>query len=196
MANAGLEYSSPDASCANYAQEQSLKLTALVSPYGYHKLQAEQICEEFNRFWGIKTVSLRVFSAYGEGLRKQLFWDLYQKFTKESDIELWGTGEESRDFIYVSDIAQIVELAMQNSSFNAQVVNVANGERVKISEAVDTFHKLLGTTKSYSFNNKGTAGYPISWEADISLIKSWGYKKNVYLERGLEQYIKWARQNG
>jgi len=169
---------------------------APVSPYGYHKLQAEQICEEFNRFWGIKTVSLRVFSAYGDGLKKQLFWDLYQKFTKESAIELWGTGEESRDFIHINDIAQIVELAMQHSPFKAQVVNAANGERTKISEAVNTFHKLLGTTKNYSFNNKGTAGYPINWEADISLIKSWGYKKNVYLEQGLEQYIKWARQNG
>jgi len=169
---------------------------APVSPYGYHKLQSEQICEEFNRFFGIKTVSLRVFSAYGEGLRKQLFWDLYQKFTKESAIELWGTGEESRDFIHINDIAQIVELAMQRSSFNAQVVNVANGEQVKISEAVDTFHKLLGTNKSYSFNNKSTVGYPINWEADISLIKNWRYKKNVYLEHGLEQYIKWVKQNG
>jgi dTDP-glucose 4,6-dehydratase/UDP-glucose 4-epimerase len=168
---------------------------APVSPYGYHKLQSEQICEEFNRFWGIKTVSLRIFSAYGEGLKKQLFWDLYQKFTKEPNIELWGTGEESRDFIYIGDIARIVELAMQHSSFNAQVVNVANGEQVKISEAVNKFCKLLRTTKNYSFNNKGTAGYPISWEADISLIKSWGYKKGVYLEHGLEQYIKWVKQN-
>jgi dTDP-glucose 4,6-dehydratase/UDP-glucose 4-epimerase len=169
---------------------------APVSPYGYHKLLSEQICEEFYRFWGIKTVSLRVFSAYGEGLKKQLFWDLFQKFTKESSVELWGTGEESRDFIYISDIAQIVELAMQKSSFNAQVINVANGEQVKISEAVNMFRKILGIGKNYSFSNKGATGYPVNWEADISLIKSWGYKKQIDIEYGIRRYVEWIKKYG
>jgi dTDP-glucose 4,6-dehydratase/UDP-glucose 4-epimerase len=169
---------------------------APISPYGYHKLYSEQICEEFNRFWGIKTVSLRIFSAYGNGLRKQLFWDLFQKFTKEPFIELWGTGEESRDFIHIDDIAQIVELAMQNSTFNAQVVNVANGEQVKISYVAKIFYELLKIDKPYKFINNAVNGYPINWEADISLIKNWGYKKNTSLEQNLKQYIEWVKENG
>ena len=50
-----------------------------VSPYGFHKSMAENICEEYSRFWNIQTCSLRIFSAYGPRLKKQLFWDLFHK---------------------------------------------------------------------------------------------------------------------
>ena len=53
-----------------------------LSPYGFHKLQAEQICKEFYDFYNIRTCSLRIFSVYGPGLKKQLFWDLYNKAKK------------------------------------------------------------------------------------------------------------------
>ncbi|MBL4663625.1 MAG: SDR family oxidoreductase, partial [Flavobacteriaceae bacterium] len=50
-----------------------------ISPYGNHKKMAEEICTEFFENFEIQTCSLRVFSAYGPGLQKQLFWDLYKK---------------------------------------------------------------------------------------------------------------------
>ena len=75
-----------------------------VSPYGFHKVMAEMICEEYSRFWGVKTCCLRIFSAYGPRLKKQLFWDLYHKIKDQEEPTLWGTGRESRDFIYISDI--------------------------------------------------------------------------------------------
>jgi UDP-glucose 4-epimerase len=72
-----------------------------ISPYGYHKLQSENICEEFNRFYNIQTCSVRIFSAYGNGLKKQLFWDISQKLSKNNEVVLFGTGMESRDFIHI-----------------------------------------------------------------------------------------------
>jgi len=72
---------------------------APVSPYGFHKMISEQICAEFWKLYKIRTCSLRVFSAYGPGLRKQIFWDLYQKTNSSSTIEIFGTGKKSRDFI-------------------------------------------------------------------------------------------------
>ena len=75
-----------------------------LSPYGIHKLQAEQIGKEFHDFYGMATCSLRIFSAYGNGLKKQLFWDLYQKILNSDSIELYGTGNYStltlRDLIF------------------------------------------------------------------------------------------------
>ena len=52
--------------------------TKPLSPYGFHKLISEQICAEFYHLNKIKTCSMRVFSSYGEGLHKQLFWDIFQ----------------------------------------------------------------------------------------------------------------------
>ena len=52
---------------------------APISPYGWHKRQSEVLCSEHAELYGLRTCSMRVFSAYGPGLKKQLFWDLFQK---------------------------------------------------------------------------------------------------------------------
>ncbi len=186
-------------SAAVYGNPESLpirenQVVKPVSPYGYHKVMAEMICEEYSRFWNIQTCCLRIFSAYGPGLKKQLFWDLYHKIVNDDCPTLWGTGRESRDFIYISDIVKVIELAIHHSLFNGEVVNVANGRQIKISEVAETVRKVSGTEKTIKFNGTERKGDPINWEADISIIKSWGYEPNVTLEKGIEHYIKWVRE--
>lgn len=165
-----------------------------VSPYGYHKVMAENICEEYSRFWNIQTCCLRIFSAYGPRLKKQLFWDLYQKIVNDDTPTLWGTGRESRDFIYISDIVRIIELAISHSKFNGEVVNVANGRQIEIAEVAETVRKVSGTKKTIIFNGAERKGDPINWEADISIIKSWGYKSSVELETGINCYLQWIKE--
>ena len=165
-----------------------------VSPYGYHKVMAENICEEYSRFWNIQTCCLRIFSAYGPRLKKQLFWDLYQKIVNDDTPTLWGTGRESRDFIYISDIVRIIDLAISHSRFNGEVVNVANGRQIEIVEVAETVRKVSGTKKTIIFNGAERKGDPINWEADISIIKSWGYKPSVELETGINYYLQWIKE--
>ena len=165
-----------------------------VSPYGYHKVMAENICEEYSRFWNIQTCCLRIFSAYGPRLKKQLFWDLYQKIVNDDTPTLWGTGRESRDFIYISDIVRIIDLAISHSKFNGEVVNVANGKQIEIAEVAETVRKVSGTKKIIIFNGAERKGDPINWEADISIIKSWGYKSSVELETGINCYLQWIKE--
>lgn len=165
-----------------------------VSPYGYHKVMAEMICGEYSRFWNVKTCCLRIFSAYGPGLKKQLFWDLYHKIRDDESPMLWGTGRESRDFIYISDIVRIIDLAISHSKFDGEVVNVANGKQIEIAEVAETVRKVSGTDKIIKFNGAERKGDPINWEADISVIKGWGYVPLVELETGIKAYIKWVRE--
>lgn len=165
-----------------------------VSPYGFHKVMAENICKEYSRFWGVKTCCLRIFSAYGPGLRKQIFWDMYHKFITQDNIELWGTGRESRDFVYISDIIKIIELAIYKSSFDGQSVNVANGEQITIAHVAMAFVKELNSLKKISFNNSVRKGDPLNWQADIKIIQSWGYNKSISLEQGIKKYISWIEK--
>ena len=165
-----------------------------VSPYGFHKLMAENICEEYSRFWNIQTCCLRIFSAYGPRLKKQLFWDLYHKIVNDDNPTLWGTGHESRDFIYISDIVRIIELAIAHSGFRGEVVNVANGRQIEIKEVAETVRKVCGTSKIVCFNGAERKGDPINWEADISVIKSWGYEPMVELETGINYFVQWVRE--
>lgn len=186
-------------SAAVYGNPDSLPIkeiakTSPVSPYGYHKTMTEMICKEYNRFWNIKTCCLRIFSAYGPRLKKQLFWDMYNKFTTQESINLWGTGRETRDFIYISDLINIVNLAIKHSTFNGETVNVANGKQISISDVASTFTTALKTQKKIVFNNVVRPGDPLYWEADISTIKSWGYKQKINLEQGVNNYISWLKE--
>lgn len=186
-------------SAAVYGNPKSLPITenmqvSPVSPYGYHKVMAERICEEYSRFWNVKTCCLRIFSAYGAGLRKQIMWDLYNKFVTKDVVELWGTGNETRDFIHVKDIITAMELVIKNCEFKGDVVNVANGEQVKISTIANTFKMVLNSHKEIRFNNVTRLGDPLNWEANIDIMKSFGYKKTIELKDGIKNYIAWAEK--
>jgi dTDP-glucose 4,6-dehydratase/UDP-glucose 4-epimerase len=187
-------------SAAVYGNPEALPITpsqrvAPVSPYGYHKVFAESICEEYSRFWGVKTCCVRIFSAYGPRLKKQLFWDMYNKFCENEVIELWGTGKESRDFIYISDLIRAVDMVIRNCDFTGNKVNLANGSQITIREVADTFVKVLNTDKEIRFNGAERKGDPINWEADISDLKKWGYQQQVSLEEGIQEYIEWVKNN-
>lgn len=74
---------------------------------------------------------------------------MYHKFKEQDVIHLWGTGRESRDFIFIDDIIQAIDLTIKNSSFDAQVVNVANGKQLTIKEVSDAFVSVLQTDKRW-----------------------------------------------
>ena len=164
-----------------------------VSPYGFHKMMSEQICNEYAQFFNVHTCSLRIFSAYGEGLQKQLFWDLYQKTKLGKEIELWGTGKESRDFIYIKDLLQAIYLVAQNADFKGEIINIANGEEVFIEDCVKTFYNFFDKKIDYKFSGEGRKGDPNNWVADITILKEMGYQQKYSLKDGLNKYFQWAK---
>lgn len=165
-----------------------------LSPYGFHKLQAEQICEEFHKFFNLKTCSLRVFSVYGNGLQKQLFWDLNQKVLSGKPIDLFGTGDESRDFIHVYDLARAIELVAKSSEFNADVINIGNGKEVKIKDAVTTFFGFFEHKIKYEFSGTTREGDPLNWKANIKKLTSYGYVPTIDMKKGLKHYYEWLQE--
>lgn len=168
-----------------------------LSPYGFHKLQSEYLLTEYHTFFGLKTCSLRVFSAYGNGLRKQLFWDLFQKMTQNQNLEsitLFGTGNESRDFIHIQDLLLVIDTVMQKSAFEGECLNVAAGIEVKISEAVDFFKMFLNPKIKIIFTGNNKIGDPLNWHADISRLHSLGFSPQITLKEGIEAYIQWLKE--
>jgi dTDP-glucose 4,6-dehydratase/UDP-glucose 4-epimerase len=172
-------------------ESQSLKP---VSPYGLHKRQAEEICEMFSKTYGLKTCSGRIFSAYGPGLKKQLFWDVFQKTRNQNNISFFGTGNETRDFIYIDDLVFALDCIVCHDSFNGDVINIANGEEVRIEEAIKTLLNSMGWKGSICFSGEKRLGDPINWCADISLLKQLNYKRKFSFKEGIEKYIEWLQE--
>ena len=186
-------------SAAVYGSPKKLPVTedavsSPVSPYGWHKLFAEQICREYSDLFGVQSISLRIFSCYGPGLRKQLFWDVFRKSRQSARVRLFGTGEEARDFIYVDDIAQAIRIVIEGASFDGRVVNAAGGRMVTIREAVDAFLRHLGSEFYAEFTGEVRRGDPDRWAADISYLESRGFYPHYDIARGLERTAKWLKE--
>lgn len=165
-----------------------------ISPYGEHKLIAEMILSEFERYYKLDCISLRIFSAYGSGLKKQLFWDLHQKMSKNDvSIDLFGTGQETRDFINVYDLCSAIEIVAKSEN-QSQVINVANGEQLSIGQVASVFAEAMNWQGEINFLGTSKKGDPKYWEADISKLKALGYKQSISLQDGLESYCAWVRQ--
>lgn len=162
-----------------------------LSPYALHKVLCENVCMYFAHTYGMNIKIARIFSAYGEGLRKQIFWDMHTKITQTGKLELYGTGNESRDFIHINDLVQAIYLIADTSSRDI-IYNVANGQEITIRKTAEDFVKCNGmTNKIITFNGISKEGNPLNWCADISKLKKLGYVRKISLIQGIELYIKW-----
>lgn len=166
-----------------------------ISPYGYHKVLAENLCRQYAELYGIQSIVLRPFSVYGKGLRKQLIWDVHEKFFNSANIEsleFFGTGNETRDFIYIEDLCQIIGLLIHESSQLAsyEVFNICNQEEVKIKTIIELIAQKFGN-KSYHFSGISREGDPTNWKGDFTKIQQFGYSRSFSLEKGLDEYSNW-----
>jgi UDP-glucose 4-epimerase len=161
-----------------------------ISPYGFHKNISEEICKSYFTNFKIPISIVRPFSVYGNGQKKMLLWDLMNKIKETEIVELFGTGNESRDFIHIEDLCNAVELIIEKSNFNCDHYNIANGIGITISTIAKTVNSHF-RNKSIVFNMITREGDPITWCADITKIKMLGYEQNVDLDKGIQDYIRW-----
>ena len=184
-------------SAAVYGNPVALPVTeehdcAPLSPYGYHKRQGELLCEEFARLFTVPTTVVRIFSAYGPGLRRQVVWDICRQALTESALRLRGTGGESRDFIHAADVARALRAIVENAPCAGEIYNLASGIETTIAELADRILRQLGRGLPVHFDGAQTPGDPLHWRADISRVRSLGFQPRVMLERGLESFAAWC----
>jgi dTDP-glucose 4,6-dehydratase/UDP-glucose 4-epimerase len=165
-----------------------------LSPYGFHKILSENICNEFYKLYGVETLSLRVFSAFGPGLCKQLFWDIAIKSNESAVVKLFGTGEESRDFIYIDDLVLAVEKTILHAQFTGGAINVSGGKEITVRYAAETFLQHYKPAAELVFSGVKKTGDPKHWKADISKLNSLGFESHIPFEEGVIRYCDWLRQ--
>jgi len=165
-----------------------------VSPYGYHKWMSEIICKEYCNLYQLQIAVVRPFSVYGPGLKKQLIWDICEKLKAADIITLYGTGNESRDFLHVSDLCELLNKIILKSEFNTDIYNAASGIETTIREIADIFENKSGEKKRILFSGEFRVGDPINWLADISRINKLDFTPAVSLKIGIHNYMDWYLQ--
>lgn len=195
-------------SAAVYGNPKRLPITESdeihpISPYALHKSMCEDMCRYFVENHGFDIRIARIFSAYGPGLRKQIFWDMYQKYKQTGRLEMYGDGTESRDFIYIDDLKRALYLIAvtglgehMKTSSDEMILNVANGEEISIRQITESFADCMGVPHSaISFNAIKRAGDPHNWCADTTQLKQIGYERKTNIEDGIRRYCDWVSCN-
>jgi UDP-glucuronate 4-epimerase len=167
-----------------------------VSPYGVTKLAAEHLCSLYAHNYGLPTVSLRYFTVYGPGQRPDMAFTRFCRWVHAgSPIQLYGTGEQIRDFTYVDDVVE-ANLRVGDAD-TAQVpagavYNVAGGSSVSMNEVLE----LLGTISGKEVRVERSAAVP----GDVlrtggttdAIRRATGWDPKVGLREGLEEQYRWA----
>jgi UDP-glucose 4-epimerase len=162
---------------------------APVSAYGTHKLIIELLLKQKCQQLGLHGAIVRLFSVYGEGLRKQLLWDACQKLQR-GEHAFMGSGDEVRDFIHVNDAVETLLLAAKKASPDCPIVNGGTGQATTVRTLLEQLAECLGAPKP-SFNGRVNSDNPVHLCADSRLLESWGFVPRISLTKGVADYGKW-----
>ena len=166
---------------------------ACQSPYALSKLQAEESLKMYYSLYNLPTVCLRYFNAFGQGQNPNspyaaVIAKFIDCFIKKQPLTIFGDGLQTRDFIFVKDIARSNVFAALNLG-NAQIYNIATGRHYTLLELVDILSDLFKYKPEIIFKPKRAGDITESF-ADISKISALGFKTNYSLKEGLKEMLE------
>lgn len=165
-----------------------------LSPYAVSKLTGEKYCNVFSRIYGLETVCLRYFNVFGPRQDPTSQYSaVIPKFIKaiSQDIQpvIYGDGEQSRDFTYISNVIQANILAATSDCESGITVNCAVSGQITLNDLVKEMNTLMNKDIHPIYEGPRAGDIKHSY-ADISLAeKSIGYKPVVSFEEGLKRTI-------
>jgi UDP-glucose 4-epimerase len=166
-----------------------------VSPYGITKLAAERLCFLYHTNFGLPVTALRYFTVYGPRQRPDMaFHKFFKAILSDQAIPIYGDGQQTRDFTFVSDVLAANLAAATVPEAVGAIFNIGGGSRVVLSEVLDIMELVVG--KPISRNHIERAmGDARHTAADITKArKVLGYQPQVSLKEGLLQEWQWIEK--
>jgi len=165
-----------------------------VSPYGATKLAAEHLCYVYHKNFGLPIVILRYFTVYGPRQRPDMAFHRFIKaMLLDNEIVIYGDGEQTRDFTFISDVVEANLLAMDRG-VEGEIFNIGGGTRIRVRKVLSLLEDIMGKKAllRYVEPQKGDVRHT---GADISKAETLlGYCPKVGIEEGLEREVSWLKR--
>jgi UDP-glucose 4-epimerase len=160
------------------------------SPYAVSKLAAEYYVRTIGELWGIETVCLRIFNAYGPGQRlpasnPPVIPYFLRQAVRNGTLVVYGDGTQTRDYVYVDDVVSAMVAASTAPHLNGLVVNVGSGVETSLHSLAKLALDVTGSQANVVSNAKNSSGVSRLC-ADLTLAsQKLNYKPSIPLEEGL-----------
>lgn len=174
--------------------------TELDTPYAFSKFLGEQYVNFFNRYFGIKSVILRYFNSYGPeeypGKYRNVIPNFIYAAMRGEPLTINGTGNETRDFTYVSDVIEGTLKATQSEYSDCMTFNIGFGKETKIKMLTDKINEMVGNKAGVRFVERRKWDHINRRLAFIDKAKRiLKYAPKVGLDEGLINTIEWFKNN-
>src|SRR6266516_2431346 len=163
-----------------------------LSPYGVTKLAAEHLCKLYYENFKLPTVSLRYFTVYGPRQRPDMAFHCFCKaLIEHRPVYIYGDGEQSRDFTYISDVVEANILAATEKRAPGKVLNIAGGARASICQVIKLLQEISGLSVSIILENKHHGDVRHTCAATIRAEQILGYHPSISLREGLAKEFQY-----
>jgi len=165
------------------------------SPYAVSKISAEHYVRTIGKLWGMETVCLRIFNAYGPGQHlppshPPVVPHFLRQALRGGTLVVHGDGNQTRDYVYVDDVVSAMVAAATAPKVNGLVINVGSGTETSIRELVKKVGGAVGREVD-SLYNTNTSGGVSHMRADLSLaVQKLNYKPSIKFDDGLRLTLK------
>ena len=172
-----------------------------LSPYAVAKLTGEYYCRAFHNVYGLETLSLRYFNVFGPRQNPaSMYSGVISRFIDSiltgRSAAIFGDGEQSRDFTYISNVVNANIRAAQTTVGFGETMNVANGERITLNELFDVIKKITGKPDAVADYQEARKGDVKHSQADNKrAVECLDYENLVGLEDGLRKTIDWWKSS-
>jgi nucleoside-diphosphate-sugar epimerase len=169
-----------------------------LSPYAAQKLMGEYYATVFSRCFGLDTVSLRFFNVFGPRQDPTSVYSGVLSVFLTCLIEgrsptIFGDGEQSRDFTYVEDVADLLLKASEASGISGRVFNAGNGNRYTLNETWRLLQKIAKFDLAVNYG-PSRAGDVLHSQADVTAaVRELGHSPRFSFEEGLRLTLDWYR---
>ncbi|MEW6030719.1 MAG: NAD-dependent epimerase/dehydratase family protein [Chloroflexota bacterium] len=160
------------------------------SPYAVSKLAAEYYVRTIGGLWGIETVSLRIFNAYGPGQHlppshPPVVPHYLRQALRGGTLVAHGDGTQTRDYVYVDDAISAMVAAATAPNINGLVINVGSGKETSVQELIKLVLDVTGSKANVVYNAQ-TSGGVSRMRADLKLAQEkLRFQPSIKLEDGL-----------
>lgn len=199
-ASAGVKRFVYASSCAVYGEARELPIRedtepGPISPYGESKLAAEALCKKFHDERGLEALCLRYFNVYGPrqtfGPYAGVILHFLERVKAGKPPIIFGDGEQTRDFVHVSDVVQGSLLALEGRAPNGRVINVGTGIATSVNQLCEIVLEIVGREDLKPVHESAKPGDIRHSRADINRAKEiLGYQPKIRLEDGLRRLIE------
>lgn len=167
-------------------------------PYAIAKIAGIKMCEAYNSQYGTNFISVMPTNLYGPNdnfdlENSHVLPALIRKFHEakvenKPEVEIWGTGEPKREFLYVDDLADACVFLMNNYDYRdlGSFVNIGTGEDLSIKQLAEMIKDIVGFDGGIKFDSSKPDGTPRKL-LDVSRLKSLGWAAGTSLEEGLKK---------